>query len=162
MRLHEADPDVVAYQEIRLKGKDNVVCAQMYDKEGKEYQQEWAQGVLLLVRTGLSVVQDKKVGARGRRAVYDVATEHGQVAIINCHVPHGRRVKEYVAQLSMEYIRALERGTWTTIPGEEARRQRWTAKCGYSWWKCGYRMCPTVGRQAPHTTRQRKAPHRRG
>ena len=29
MRLHEADPDVVAYQEIRLKGKDNVVCAQM-------------------------------------------------------------------------------------------------------------------------------------
>ena len=35
MRLHEADPDVVAYQEIRLKGKDNIVCAQMYDKEGE-------------------------------------------------------------------------------------------------------------------------------
>ena len=40
MRLHEADPEVVAYQEIRLKGKDNVVCAQMYDKEGREYQRE--------------------------------------------------------------------------------------------------------------------------
>ena len=83
MKLHEADPDVVAYQEIRLQGKDNVVCAQVYDKEGREYQQEWAQGVPLLVRRGLSVVQDKKVGARGRRAVYDVATEHGQVVIIN-------------------------------------------------------------------------------
>ena len=34
MRLHEADPNVVAYQEIRLKGKDKFVCAQMYDKEG--------------------------------------------------------------------------------------------------------------------------------
>ena len=110
MKLHEADPDVVAYQEIRLQGKDNVVCVQMYDKEGREYQREWAQGVLLLVRRGLSVVQDKKVGARGRRAVYDVATEHGQVVIINCHVPHGRRVKEYVAQLRREYMRALERG----------------------------------------------------
>ena len=110
MKLHEADPDVVAYQEIRLQGKDNVLCAQMYDKEGREYQREWAQGVPLLVRRGLSVVQDKKVGARGRRAVYDVATEHGQVVIINCHVPHGRRVKEYVAQLRMEYVRALERG----------------------------------------------------
>ena len=42
--------------------------------------------------------------------MYDVATEHGQVVIINCHVPHGRRVKEYVAQLRMEYNRALERG----------------------------------------------------
>ena len=110
MKLHEADPDVVAYQEIRLQGKDNVVCAHMYDKEGREYQREWAQGVPLFVRRGLSVVQDKKVGARGRRAVYDVATENGQVVIINCHVPHGRRVKEYVAQLRMEYIRALERG----------------------------------------------------
>ena len=49
------------------------------------------------------------MGARGRRAVYDVATEHGQVVIINCHVPHGRSVKEYVAQLRKEYIRALER-----------------------------------------------------
>ena len=39
-----------------------------------------------------------------------MATEHGQVFIINCHVPQGRRVKEYVAQLRMEYIRALERG----------------------------------------------------
>ena len=95
---------------IRLQGKDNVVCAQMYNKEGREYQPEWAQGVPLLVRRGLSVVQDKKVGARGRRALYDVATEHGQVVIINCHVPHSGRVKEYVAQLRMEYIRALERG----------------------------------------------------
>ena len=110
MKLHEGDPDVVAYQEIRLQGKDNVVCAQMYEKEGGEYQREWAQGIPLLVRKGLSVVQDKKVGARGRRAVYGVATEHGQVVIINCHVPHGRRVKEYVAQLRMEYVRALERG----------------------------------------------------
>ena len=110
MKLHEADPDVVAYQEIRLQGKDNVVCAQMYDKEGRGYQREWAQGVPLLVRRRLSVVQDKKVGARGRRAVYDVATEHGQVVIINCHVPHAKRVKEYVAQLRMEYVRALERG----------------------------------------------------
>ena len=93
------------------------------------------------MRRGLSVVQDKKVGRRGRRAVYDVATEHGQVVIINCHVPHGRRVKEYVAQLMMEYIRALERGqsswlgTSTRIPGGEARRRRWTAKCGCSWRK---------------------------
>ena len=110
MRLHEADPDVVAYQEIRLQGRDNVVSAQMYDKEGREYQREWAQGVPLLVRRGLSVVQDKKIGARGRVAVYDVATEHGQVVIINCHVPHGKRVKGYVAQPGMEYVRALERG----------------------------------------------------
>ena len=49
------------------------------------------------MRRGLSVVQDKKVGAKGRRAVYDVATEHEQVVIINCHIPHGKRVKEYVA-----------------------------------------------------------------
>ena len=42
--------------------------------------------------------------------MYDVATEQGQVVVINCHVPHGRRVKEYVAQLRMEYVRALERG----------------------------------------------------
>ena len=93
-----------------MKGNDNVVCAQMYDKEGREYQREWAQGVPLLVPRGLSVVQDKKVGARGRRAVYDVPTEHGQVVIINCHLPHGRRVKENVTRLRMEYIRALERG----------------------------------------------------
>ena len=111
MRLHEADPDVVAYQEIRLKGKDNVMCAQMSDKEGREYQREGAQGVPLLVRRSLSVVQDKKVGARGRRAVYDVATEKGQVVIINCHVRHGRSVKGYVAQLRMEDIRALGSGT---------------------------------------------------
>ena len=110
MKLHEADPDVVAYKEIRLQGKDNVVCAHMYDKEERGYEPEWAQRVLLLVRRGLSVMQDMKVEARRRRAVYDVATEHGQVVVINCHVPHGRRVKEYVAQLRMEYIRALARG----------------------------------------------------
>ena len=63
-----------------------------------------------LVHRGLSAVQHKKVGAKGRRAVYDVPTEHGQVVIINCHAPHGKRVKEYVAQLQMEYVRALERG----------------------------------------------------
>ena len=40
MKLHEADRDVLAYEEIRLKGKDNVVCAQMYHKEGREYQRE--------------------------------------------------------------------------------------------------------------------------
>ena len=66
MRLHGADPDVPAYQEIRLKGKDNVLCAQMYDKEGREYRREWAEGVPLLVRRGLSVVQDRRVGARGQ------------------------------------------------------------------------------------------------
>ena len=93
-----------------MKGKDNVVCAQMYDKQGGEYQPEWAQGVPLLVRRGLSVMQDKKVGTTGRRAVYDVAMEHAQVVINYCHAPHGRRVKEYVAQLRMEYIRSLERG----------------------------------------------------
>ena len=38
MKVHEADPYVVAYQEIRLQGKDKVVCAQVYDKEGREYQ----------------------------------------------------------------------------------------------------------------------------
>ena len=38
MRLHEVDPDVVACQEIRLQGKDNVVCAQICDEEGREYQ----------------------------------------------------------------------------------------------------------------------------
>ena len=42
--------------------------------------------------------------------MYDVATPHGQVVIINCHVPHGRRVKEFVAQLRMEYVKATERG----------------------------------------------------
>ena len=83
---------------------------QMYDTEGREYQWEWAQGVPLLVQRGLSIVQDKKAGVKGRRAVYDVATQHGQVVIINCHVPHGRRVKEYVAQLRMEYVRVTERG----------------------------------------------------
>ena len=86
------------------------MCAQMYDQEGREYQREWAQAVPLLARRGLSVVQGKKVGRKGPRVVYDVATEHGQMVIINCHVPHGKRVKEYVAQLRMEYIRALERG----------------------------------------------------
>ena len=79
-------------------------------KEGREYQQEWAQGVPLLVRRGLSVVQEKKLGERGRMAVYDVATEHGQMVVINCHGQHGRRVKRYVAQLGMEYVRAPERG----------------------------------------------------
>ena len=70
-----------------------MVCTQMYDGEGREYQRERAQGVPLLVRRGLSVVQGKKVGARGRRAVYDVTTQHRQLVIINCHVPHGKRVK---------------------------------------------------------------------
>ena len=64
----------------------------------------------LLLRRGLSVLHDKKVGAKGRRAVYDVATEHWQVVISNCHVPQGKRVKEYVVQLRMEYVRAPERG----------------------------------------------------
>ena len=58
----------------------------------------------------LSVVHDTNGGAKGRRAVYDVATQHGQVVTINRHVPHGKRVKEYVEQLRMEYVRALERG----------------------------------------------------
>ena len=121
MRLHEADPDVVAYQEIRLQGKDNVVCTQMYDKEGREYQRECAQGLPLLVRRGLSVVEHKKVGARGGRAVYDVATQHGQVVVINCHVPHGRRVKDYVAQPRTEYVKALERGAGNRGQGLQLR-----------------------------------------
>ena len=110
-------------------------------RKGREHQRKWAQGVPLFVHRGLSVVQDKKVGARGRRAVYDVAREHGQVVIINCHVENWRRVKEYVAQRRMEYIRALKRGlsswlgTSTPIPGGEAWRRRWTAKCGCSWRK---------------------------
>ena len=69
-----------------------MTCTQMYGWEGREYQREWAQGVPLLVRRGLSVVQDKKVGAKGRRAVYDVATEPGHMAIMN--IPYGKRVKE--------------------------------------------------------------------
>ena len=59
---------------------------------------------------GLSVVQDKKVGANWRKAVYVVATRHGQVVIINNHVTHGKTVKEHVAQLKLEYVSALERG----------------------------------------------------
>ena len=39
-----------------------------------------------------------------------MATEHGQLLIISCHVPHGKRIKEYVAQLRTEYVRALETG----------------------------------------------------
>ena len=31
MRLHKENPDMVAYQDIRLQGEDNVVCTQMYD-----------------------------------------------------------------------------------------------------------------------------------
>ena len=110
MRLRKADLDVAACQEIQLRGKGNVVCTQMYDMEGLGYQREWAQRVLLLVQTGLSIVQGKRVGAKGTRAVYDVATEHGEMVIIKCHIPHGKRVKEYVAQLRMEYVSALERG----------------------------------------------------
>ena len=170
-RLHEADPDVMAYQEIRLKGKDSVVCAQMYDKEGREYQREWAQGVLLLVRRGLSVVQDKKVGARERRAVYDVATEHGQVVIINCHVPHGRRVKEYVAQLRMEYVRALEWGP-VIVVGDfnydprmrgaetEVHREVWMFVKEMQLQDVSYSGAPDS--QAPHTNRYRKAARCRG
>ena len=99
--------------------------------------------------------------------MYDVATEHGQVVFINYHVAHGKRVKEYVAHLRMEYVRALGRGavfmgTSTTIPGGEARTGRWTVKCGCSWRKCSCRMYPTVGRQAPYTTRHRKAARCRG
>ena len=71
----------------------------MCDAEGREYQREWAQGVPLLVRRGLRIVQDKKVGAKGRRVVYDMAAQHGQVVIINCHIPHGKRVRKHVAQL---------------------------------------------------------------
>ena len=41
--------------------------------------------------------------------MYDVATQHGRVVFINCHDPHEKKVKEYVAQLRMEYVRAPER-----------------------------------------------------
>ena len=71
IRLHKANLDVAAYQEIWLQEEDNVVCTQMYDGEGREYQREWVQGVPLLVRRGLSIVQDQKVGARRKTAVYD-------------------------------------------------------------------------------------------
>ena len=168
MRLHEADPDVVAYERIRLKGKDNVVCAQMYDKEGREYQREWAQGVPLLVRRGLSVVQEKKAGARGRRAVYDVATEHGQVLIINCHVPHGRRVKEYVAQLRMEYIRALERGPVIMVgdynydPRRRGAETEVDREVRMFVEEMRLQDVSYSGGQATRTTRHRKAAHRRG
>ena len=86
------------------------MCAHMYDGEGREYERERAQGVLLLVRRGHNVVQDKKVVAKERRAVYDAAMEHGQVVTIKWHVPHGKRAKEYVLQLRMEYGRVLETG----------------------------------------------------
>ena len=59
MRKHESNPDVAAYQQILLQGKDNVVCTQMYDVEGPEHRWEWAQGVQLLLCRGLSVVQGK-------------------------------------------------------------------------------------------------------
>ena len=39
-----------------------------------------------------------------------MATEHGHVVVINCRVLHGTRVMEYVAQVTMEYVRALDRG----------------------------------------------------
>ena len=86
------------------------------------------------MREGLSVVQDRKVGAKGRRGVCDVAIQHGQVVIINCHVRHEKRVKQYVGQLGMEYVLAVERGEvilvgdFNTIPEETARRRRWTEK----------------------------------
>ena len=83
--------------------------------EGREYQREWAQGVPLLVRRGLSVVQDKNPGVKPKRAVYDVAPQHGQVVIGNCHVPHGRRVKEFVAQLREQYVRAMHRGRLVVV-----------------------------------------------
>ena len=67
LRLHEAAPDVVAYQEIRLEGKDNIVCAQMYDKERREYQREWAQGVPLLVRRGLQCRAGQEGGSEGTK-----------------------------------------------------------------------------------------------
>ena len=77
---------------------------------GGTTQRELAQVVPVVVLRGVSVLQDKKVGAKGRRTLYDVATQHGQVVIISCRVSHGKSVKEYVAQLRMEYVRALERG----------------------------------------------------
>ena len=40
--------------------------------------------------------------------MYGVATQHRQVVIISCHVPHGRHVKEVVAQLRMPYVKATE------------------------------------------------------
>ena len=32
------------------------------------------------------------------------------MVIINCHVGHGKRVKEYVPHPGMEYVRALDMG----------------------------------------------------
>ena len=101
-------------------------------RRGVEYQCEWAQEVPLLVRRGLSVVQDRKVGAKGRRAMYDVATQHGQVVIINCHVRHEERIKEYVAQLRMQYVRALDRGAVILVGyfNYDPRRRRNDAETG--------------------------------
>ena len=159
---------MVAYQEIRLKGKDSVVCAQMYDKEGREYQREWAEGVPLLVRRGLSVVQDREVGTQRRRAVYDVAREHRQVVIINFAVPHGRRVKEYVAQLRMKYIRVLEGGPVIIVWDFNYDPRRRGAETEVN---REVRMFPEdmrlqdvsySGAPGPRNTRHRKAAHRCG
>ena len=65
MRLHEGNPDVVAYQEIRLQERDNVVCTQMYDKEGRDYQREWTQRVPLLVRRGRAGQEGGSEGDKG-------------------------------------------------------------------------------------------------
>ena len=39
-----------------------------------------------------------------------MATKNGNMVIMNCHVPHGKRLKEYVEQFRMEYVKAAGRG----------------------------------------------------
>ena len=63
----------------------------------------------LLVRRGMSVAWAKHAGRRRRREVYDVATEKRSVVIINCHVPHGKGVKEFM-ELTVKYRRAVQHG----------------------------------------------------
>ena len=46
----------------------------------------------------------------GEGAVYDVATQQWQMVIINCNVPHGRQVEDFVAGLRIEHVMAMMGG----------------------------------------------------
>ena len=64
----------------------------------------------------------------------DMARQHALVVIINCHVPHGTRVKEVVTQVRMQYVGAMEEGPVIVVgdfnhdPTGRARRRIWTEK----------------------------------
>ena len=66
MRLYEADPDVVAYQET-VKAGDNVVCARIDDTEGQQHQLELAPWLPLLVRRGLRRRTGQESGSEGTK-----------------------------------------------------------------------------------------------